>query len=88
MIVKLMSEMTLAFCYAEGDNARHDNESKLQAFLTAGGLDPAATKRYFFRISVSMVIISTSPISFTPWSRKAPKATAKWRWSTCPRANT
>ncbi len=53
MIVKLMSEMTLAFCYAEGDNARQDNESKLQPFLTACGLDPAATKRYFFRISVS-----------------------------------
>jgi hypothetical protein len=53
MIVKLMSEMTLAFCFAEGVNARRDNESKLRPFLSKLGLDPNATKRYFFRTVVS-----------------------------------
>ncbi|MFA5235450.1 MAG: hypothetical protein WC399_01150 [Bacilli bacterium] len=53
MIVKLMSEMTLAFCFAEGENARRDNEKKIRDFLSGHGLDPEATKRYFFRISVT-----------------------------------
>lgn len=53
MIVKLLPEMTLAFCYTEGEGGRQDATSKVDGFLSEHGLDPNATKKYFFKLKVS-----------------------------------
>lgn len=53
MIVKLLPEMTLAFSYAEGTDGRANAAAKVAAYLKTIGHDFNATKKYFFKFSVS-----------------------------------